>query len=240
MPRKYVSRRPRLRRKGGRKGYRSGARRVKRGVPQTLIQRAPTGHPFPQRYLTKLRYVSEALSHTTGNTQDRVFRGNSLFDPDLTGVGHQPRGFDQLAGLYNVYRVLGSRCTIRAVPRDATAGSQNLWYAAVPSLDGASLSAVPYYDIREMPYSKSKFRTLYNGPVTLKKYMSTAQIEGRKKSVIRADNDFSAPVTGNPDHQWYWHVVMGTMDNLSLLNVTYYIEIDYYVAFENRKQLSVS
>ena len=34
-----------------------------------------------------------------------VFSANSLYDPDTTGTGHQPRGFDQLSALYKMYRV---------------------------------------------------------------------------------------------------------------------------------------
>lgn len=34
-----------------------------------------------------------------------VFRANSCFDPNLTGVGHQPRGFDQLMALYQFIAV---------------------------------------------------------------------------------------------------------------------------------------
>lgn len=34
-----------------------------------------------------------------------VFRANSLYDPDYTSVGGQPYMYDQLAAIYNRYRV---------------------------------------------------------------------------------------------------------------------------------------
>ncbi len=37
-----------------------------------------------------------------------VFRLNSLFDPDLTGVGGQPSGFDYWATAYNRYKVISA------------------------------------------------------------------------------------------------------------------------------------
>ena len=37
----------------------------------------------------------------------RVFRANGMFDPDLTGLGHQPRGFDQLMAMYQKFSVTG-------------------------------------------------------------------------------------------------------------------------------------
>lgn len=41
----------------------------------------------------------------TTNPAIRNFRANGMFDPDATGIGHQPRGFDQLMALYDHYIV---------------------------------------------------------------------------------------------------------------------------------------
>ena len=48
------------------------------------------------------------------------FRANSLNDPDATGVGHQPRGYDQLKGLYEHSEVLSSTITCRFVNKHST------------------------------------------------------------------------------------------------------------------------
>lgn len=47
-----------------------------------------------------------------GAIADKVFRANDLYDPDYTGVGHQPYGFDQLMTLYSHYTVLGSKIKV--------------------------------------------------------------------------------------------------------------------------------
>lgn len=44
-----------------------------------------------------------------------VFRLNSLYDPNETGTGHQPRGYDELAAIYNSYTVLGAKWKVEAV-----------------------------------------------------------------------------------------------------------------------------
>jgi len=63
---------------------------------------------FPDRLRTNLRYSTvipvPAVAH-----YEYVFKANSLFDPDLTGVGHQPTYFDQLAAIYSQYCVLGCK-----------------------------------------------------------------------------------------------------------------------------------
>lgn len=43
---------------------------------------------------------------------ERYFRLNSIFDPDLTGTGHQPKGRDTWANVYQYYRVLSTEVTI--------------------------------------------------------------------------------------------------------------------------------
>lgn len=78
-----------------------------------LLPRLLAGDPFPPQMDVKLRYCWQnglstpgvGFSGTFGTEQ--VFRLNSLFDPDLTGTGHQPFGFDQLTPIYGRYVVSG-------------------------------------------------------------------------------------------------------------------------------------
>jgi hypothetical protein len=75
-----------------------------------------TADPFPPRTRRVLRYA-ETFQFTTGAAgvlgTEQVMRLNSLFDPNSTGVGHQPYGFDQLALLYAKYRVLTCHVELR-------------------------------------------------------------------------------------------------------------------------------
>ena len=73
---------------------------------------------FPDRMVTKLRYVDNFnLTGSAGVVGANVFRFNSCFDPDLTGVGHQPMYFDQFCGAagtgpYGRYRVISAKATV--------------------------------------------------------------------------------------------------------------------------------
>jgi len=42
-----------------------------------------------------------------------VFRANSLYDPNYTGGGHQPNGFDQLIAAYNHFTVISSKIRVK-------------------------------------------------------------------------------------------------------------------------------
>lgn len=77
----------------------------------------------------KLRYVHTgtlATETTTGFGQ-YSFRANSIYDPDYTGVGHQPMGHDTLELLYGRYTVVGSAITVRLTNRNSTAQSYGIY-----------------------------------------------------------------------------------------------------------------
>ena len=65
--------------------------------PITIPLNGLTGNPVPPRLFTKLKYVQtlQPILITAGAPTVRQYRLNSVYDPDLTGAGHQPYGFDQ-------------------------------------------------------------------------------------------------------------------------------------------------
>ena len=67
------------------------------------------GTVVPDIYSTKLKFaqVNSEVSSALGYT----FRGNSVYDPQFSTGGLQPKGFDQLKALYNNYRVRG--CSLK-------------------------------------------------------------------------------------------------------------------------------
>jgi len=82
-------------------------------LPATLASLGPIG--FPKKLKMVHKYV-EYLSFIPGTPYDvRQFSCNGLYDPNITGTGHQPLYFDQLSGVYNHYTVFKSTCTYRLV-----------------------------------------------------------------------------------------------------------------------------
>lgn len=81
-------------------------RAIVRNVGTIAIPRSmPT--LMPPKFNTVLRYSTSFTLDPGFSTAAamRVFSANGLYDPDITGVGHQPRGFDQLMSLYQHYNV---------------------------------------------------------------------------------------------------------------------------------------
>ena len=71
--------------------------------------------------VASLKYV-DVITIDAGVTPpgSHLFRANSLFDPDLTGTGHQSLMFDEYALLYNQYRVLSSKIKITPMVDDTS------------------------------------------------------------------------------------------------------------------------
>lgn len=57
-----------------------------------------------QPFKLKWQY-SNVLNVNLGVSVAQTFRVNSLYDPDYTGIGDQPVGFDELSAFYSKYRV---------------------------------------------------------------------------------------------------------------------------------------
>lgn len=73
-----------------------------------------SGGPLSLTMRSKMRYNEQiTITPVTGLVGSYIFRTNSLTDPNLTGVGHQPRGYDQLMSLYDHYTVIGAKITAR-------------------------------------------------------------------------------------------------------------------------------
>lgn len=102
------------RRKPYRKTRTTIRRRLGKGWRVTRF-RAPLGN-FPNTKTVALRYVENiTLDGGSGSTAVNVFRVNSIYDPNYTGVGHQPMFRDNYAAIYEDYRVNYSTITMVAL-----------------------------------------------------------------------------------------------------------------------------
>nr|AGA18305.1 hypothetical protein [uncultured marine virus] len=69
-----------------------------------MIPRNPSC--FPDVLVTDLFYTYRfTLAVSAGIVSSKVFRGNSIFDPDYTVTGIQPKYYDELAAVYSRYVV---------------------------------------------------------------------------------------------------------------------------------------
>lgn len=93
-----------------------------KNVPRNLTS-VNLGLGFPKRIVCTHKYVGfRDLTSTSGVVGTYRFAANGMFDPDHTGVGHQPMYFDNLSAIYDHFTVIGSKIVVKVVPKTATAG----------------------------------------------------------------------------------------------------------------------
>lgn len=118
--------------RGGRRGTtkRRGQRRnnapMRDGTSRASIPTLGVGRSipvgFPDKILSKVRYHdSEPLAIAGGAISKYVYRWNSMFDPDFTGVGHQPLFRDTFAAVYDHYAVVSAVAKVKFINTAAVA-----------------------------------------------------------------------------------------------------------------------
>ncbi len=151
----------------------------------------------PHMYAT-LRYVeniSVSVATTVGTQQ--TMNINSLFDPNRTGVGHQPYLFDTFSTLYNRYRVLKTRWKVTF---GNTTGTYNVVVLPLNGLLTASVTNSATYETAcEQPRSIFKIVPGSGGyPVTIASGTSLNSLNGCTKEEYLADDRFEAQIGASP------------------------------------------
>lgn len=200
--------------------------------PSTL--RLKSASVVPDRMITKLKYHDDIIFTSGAVRTVNVFRGNSLFDPDQTNVGHQPLGFDQWSSFYSKYRVYASKIVCKFVSQEETVP---LFIIVVPLNDNTTPSTDAGF---ETAYAKTATMTGYQakGEKTVTNYMATAKIKSIKS--IEYSEQYSALISASPAQEWFWYVICGSVDRTATPDAMAEITITYYCELFDRINLAVS
>lgn len=201
--------------------------------PATINRVRGTG--FPDRITTKLKYCDTiSLAAGTGPAQ-YVIRGNSCFDPNSTGGGHQPLFFDQWIAVYEKYRVIGSSIVVHAMNRAA----ETALLIVLPT------SSVPVFSTYTAMLEQKKASVLkllppqQYIPSSTKRYSSTIAATGATRTELY-DDTYAAVFSANPVNLWYWILYGQALDLVSALDIVFAIEVTYYVEFFDRQNVAQS
>jgi hypothetical protein len=99
-----------------------------KAVNSAVIPRGISAVHFPSGQKFVLKYSEQVvLNPATGAVAYHQFRANDMFDPNLTGTGHQPMGFDQIMAWYNHFAVVRSHIRVTASPPTLTGTNVAVW-----------------------------------------------------------------------------------------------------------------
>lgn len=228
MPRRYVKRRPRRPvRKVRRKRVYRGRKLVSNYVPSGM----------PTQRIAKLKYAQVmSVTSTTGVMGEQRFSANNIYDPDVTGTGHQPMGHDQWTALFNHYVVLGSKITVKFCDADA---STTPTHVGLYLSDGKTLSYTTGYEFIEA--RKGTYRLMV--PNEGRRHIMSNKFSAKKfynvKDVKDNLNRLGAASGASPTEQAYYHIWIQTLD-ATTQSIRCVVEIDYIVLFSEPKDLTTS
>jgi len=206
------------------------------------------------KFRTKLTYydtvaldpASNALTSLNGAIWQ--FRANSCFDPDYTGIGHQPMYFDNLAAVYQRYRVIGCKITVTVVDirpggviaddtnnNEIQIRSETLRLAIIRD-EGFSFPN-DMRNLIETRGSNIKWRFIAPSMTGKLQSLSHYMMPSKQLSVGRNDADISALVTANPARDAVFTIAIASADGAANPPyVTCAIKLDYDVEFYDRQQ----
>ncbi len=219
MPYKKNYRRRKPRRRGRKVAlYRS---------PRTILK--PGASPFPKSLQVSLKYEEAGITidpPTAGLAASHVFSANGLFDPDITGTGHQPMGLDQLMDAYDHYTVIGAKMTVKFMTNASATptGSYNLGIR----LSDTNTPVTGQTRIREAGLNRWGSITQSSGNaalISLTKGYSTRSFFGLSRGTVMARADLKGTIAANPAEQCFFHIWAAAFDGTSnptpvLLNVS--------------------
>lgn len=208
---------------------------------------------FPSRKLVKMRYIDQTISLDPGTgigfTSNHTFRCNGVFDPDFTGIGHQPMSYDQWATIYNKYTVVGAKITVK-YQNDGTNKTPG-WLGVTLSKDPAS-PATKFSSINNLLESKLTGMNIKQVGMIYPSQTSSRGVQGTQvtKSFsakkffgvtnVRDSDHLTSLVDTTPASPAYFHVFGCSIDGNNPGAINLLVQIDYIVLFTEPKTLNGS
>lgn len=192
------------------------------------------GLGFPSKATAILRY-SQNVSMTAATLGTITYQDvtvNGMYDPDVTGAGHQPYYFDQYMALYDHYTVIGAKIKLRFIP-------------STTNEDAAYVGIYLNDDITHTPADVQSFQELggtahhriippnVNTPVQMSMTWS-----GKKNFSKFNINDslFRGDSGTNPTEYQSWTIYVSPVLNVSVTYILQYT-VEYIVVFTELKDI---
>lgn len=182
MPRKSKRYYSTKKRRSARKAMYRGARRGKK-YPYAPLRLTMKSGGLTDSAIIKFRY-SQAFTLDPSDvfeSASRIYSANSLYDPDVTGTGHQPYLYDFWSQVYSKYTVTGARCVM--YPEYQNSGNLTPGTFGIIISKDTTLPAT---------WNNDQFYETVNGVGTKNKMGGTIQFVQAGNSRARVVKNFSA------------------------------------------------
>jgi len=211
-------------------------KRVKRSkkavINNTMVS---LGKGFPKKLCMTHKYVETIVRNPVTTFQNYLYSVNGMYDPNITGTGHQPMYFDQMSALYNHYTVIGSRINYKIIPTTATSGAI---YLCVSQNDDTTVTPGTLEAIQESYVGKGTIIPAgSNNITTLTSAWSAKKNWG---SSLLSNTLFRGNSGANPTEQQYFVLSIGSLDGVTSTPVYVEVSIEYIAVWQELKDLAQS
>lgn len=201
---------------------------------RSRVSRIPRWGPLGKRKMIPFTYCTEiSLNPNIGAAAYHTFAANDLYDPDYSGVGHQPYGFDQMMAMYSHFTVVGAKITAECTHTDSVASIFFVRLRAGPETE-TDIEA-----IRERPGVVSQFMSPGTvGPSIgrLVKGFSARKFFG-VKNIVGA-SQYRGSTAGRPTELAFFQVGMAPSNNGDNPGVTtVHIKLEFMAVLTEPKML---
>ncbi len=190
------------------------------------------GSLFGNRKLVKLRYhATLTLEPNAPFVAAYVFSANGLFDPDITGTGHQPRGFDEIMPLFFNYVVVQSTLSASFLQTANNTADDSLGTQvgiALKGVDTVSTLSNSYFEDRNVVFTTLGNRNA-SGPVFLSNTFNARKYLTRKDPLN--DDTLQGNGGANPDEQVFYQIFIAPLQDIGVGIIQITVDIVYTAVF---------
>lgn len=220
-----------------RKRYRSGFRaRPSRQAFFNARSLMPTKLKRTFNYSEKI-----SINAPTGGVSGAyIYSANSLYDPNRSGTGHQPIGFDEFVGVfYDHYVVIGAKINVVAMSQSNTTPDANCIVAIYVRDNAGTVGDIT----RVIEQGRCTYGMLgpadgKAGTLSLTHKVNPAKFLGRSKPL--SDPDLKGSANGNPQEECYFEINVASIDGDDPPAVDMLVTIQYTAVLIERKPLGQS
>lgn len=196
---------------------------------------------FPKTRLVRHKYIENvSLPAATGPGVIRQYNiyANSVYDPNRTGVGHQPMYHDEMIAIYKYYTVIASYLKVTFNQTDTS--QQN--YGCVVSQD-ETLQADPSTVLEQFGGTKAQVVAQRNSPLVLRKSFNQAKYLKTNLAGVLSDDTYKTERGNNPNAKAsvYYNIWSGPVNASTTLSAhLMQVEVIYIVMWREPQDATQS
>lgn len=232
---------PRKATKKSKKNYKKKLTSYSRPVSSALINVPTPATNCPTRLKTTFVYTENGLGLNPGiaAVSSYVFDLNSLFDPNVSGVGHQPAGFDQMMSIYEEYCVYGVKYRIWGANSET---SLEAIHGVTITDQATGLTADPRVYLENGQTQWQCVASRGGGNISsFSGYVDVPKVHGVELKTYMNSDGFKGTASASPADRAFLHIWAAPMNATSDIgDQVFYVELTYFAELSGGKLNALS